>query len=388
MKKKKIINFVTDEIFIDGVIAAHDLTPDEVEHIYVIFPENNDANFKHIKEASRIKRLRYKDFMSLFDDEDVKAVFMHGIYSCPVRLIPLIPASVKVFWFSWGFDIYQRPLNHPLVNLNLFHPLTSEILKSVGKESNQTFNFRDLAKRLIVRLKYRMRNGFSKSYLNAVHRIDYYSGILPNEYDLVKASSGFKAKPVDYRYINPKTLDLTAYSEITGRNILIGNSANPTGNHVDILSKLANIVSDNRQCIVPLSYAGQPSYVAEVVKKGKELLGKRFMPLVSFMPLDEYTEILDQCNVAIFLLERQQAIGNINMMLRRGCKVFLSETSVIYRHYKSIGVKVFSFQKELTKENLETPLSEEDQRENREILMKDRNEEGIRKRLEQLYSLI
>lgn len=388
MKKMKVINFVADEIFIDGVIAAHDLASDEVEHDYVIFPEKNDAAFKHIKETSRIRKLRYRDFRSLFNDKEVKAVFLHGLYSCPVRLIPLIPPYVKVFWFSWGFDIYQRPLNRPLIKLNLFHPLTSGILKCIGEDKHQTLNLSVLVKKLLVRLKYRIRNGYSQSYLNALNRVDYYSGVLPNEYDLVKATTGFKAEPVDYRYINPKTLDLTAYSEVTGRNILVGNSANPTGNHVDILSKLAEIVPDDRECIVPLSYSGHPSYVAQVVKKGYELLDKRFRPLVSFMPLDEYTRILDQCNVAIFLLERQQAIGNINMMIRRGCKVFLSETSVIYKHYKSMGVKVFSFQNELTEENLDTPLPEAIQRHNREILMKDRNVEGIKKRLEKLYSLI
>lgn len=388
MKKKRIINFVGDEIFTDGIIAAHDLTSDEVDHEYVIFPEKNGVKFKHIKETSRIRVMKYGEFRSLFEDGDVDAVFLHSLYSCPLRLIPEIPASVKVFWFSWGFDIYQRPLNHPVVTVKLHHPLTSRILEKVSDKKQHNLNPRDLTERFLGRLRYRMRNGKTAAYGKALQRIDYYSGVIPQEYDLVKEASGFKAEPVDYRYINPKTLDLTAWSEITGTDILVGNSANSTCNHVDVLEKLSDIVPDGSQCIVPLSYSGQPSYVAEVVKQGEQLLGKRFHPLVSFMPLEEYTRIIDQCSVAIFLLERQQAMGNINRMIRRGCKVFLSETSVIYRHYQALGVRVFSFQNELTKENLETPLPEEIQKRNREILMEDRDEAGIRKRLQRLYALI
>lgn len=388
MRKKKIINFVADEIFTDGIIAAHDLTEDEVHHEYYIFPEKRDVKYKHITETSRIKTLRYNDFKSLFKEDDVDAVFLHCLYSCPLRLIPLIPPSVKVFWFSWGYDIYQRPLGQPLVRMDIYHPLTSGILKALGAEKNQSLNLKDLYRRLVERYRYRMLNGYPGSYMKAIRRIDYYSGVLPNEYDLVKDASGFDAQPVDYRYINPKTLDLTAWSEITGRNILIGNSANASGNHVDIFSKLKDIVPEGRECIVPLSYAGKPAYVSEVVRLGEQLLGKKFRPLVEFMPLEEYSRILDQCDTAIFLLERQQAIGNINMMIRRGCKVFLSETSVIYKHYKALGVRVFSFQNELTKENLETSLSEAQRKQNREILMKDRNEKGIKDRLERLYSLI
>lgn len=386
--KKRIINFVSDEIFIDGVIAAHDLTSDETEHEYVIFPEKNEGQFKHIKETSRIRVMKYSDFRSLFENGDVYAVFLHCLYSCPVRLIPQIPASVKVFWFSWGYDIYQRPLNNPLVKINLHHPLTARILETTETKKQHSLNLHKLKERLLGRLRYRRRNGNAGTYEKALQRIDYYSGVLPLEYDLVKDASGFKAKPVDYRYINPKTLDLTAWSEITGKNILVGNSANSTCNHIDVLDKLKDIVPEGSECIVPLSYAGQASYVSEVVRQGKELLGESFTPLVSFMPLEDYTRIIDQCNVAIFLLERQQAMGNINMMIRRGCKVFLSDTSVIYRHYRALGVRVFSFQTELTRENLETPLPAEIQKRNCEILMKDRNVQGIKERLNRLYTLI
>ena len=52
------------------------------------------------------------------------------------------------------------------------------------------------------------------------------------------------------------------------------------------------------------------------------------------------------------------AFGNINIMLFSGAKVFLSEKNPIYIFYKKRGAFIFSFQKELTLEAINTPLAE------------------------------
>ena len=75
-------------------------------------------------------------------------------------------------------------------------------------------------------------------------------------------------------------------------------------------------------------------------------------------------------------------------MLRRGCKVFLSETSVIYRYLRSIGIQVYSFESELTQENLDTPLSAEEKDRNREILLQSSTFEAAQLRFKELYELL
>lgn len=53
-------------------------------------------------------------------------------------------------------------------------------------------------------------------------------------------------------------------------------------------------------------------------------------------------------------------MGNINGLIMAGAKVFLSETSVAYKYYKSLGVHVFSVQTDLNPKSLTIPLSDEE----------------------------
>ena len=83
---------------------------------------------------------------------------------------------------------------------------------------------------------------------------------------------------------------------------MIGNSAVPTNNHLDILNYLRNNDTTSwKKIIIPLSYGGTESYKKVVIDEGVSLFGDRMMPLQSFMPLDKYTRIMSNCKTAIFL---------------------------------------------------------------------------------------
>lgn len=381
--KKKILNFVLDEKFTDLIIRIQDYFKD-YEHEYYFVSVSGSSDFKQIKTTQRIQSIRIEDIKSLYTRTDIGAIFLHSLYSFPIKLIPHIPSQIKVFWFSWGYDIYERPIGNPLINLSLHKEKTKKELQKAKYIPLKTKGFiNKIIKRILI-------NGINekKSYLKAIHRVDFFSGILPIEYDIVKAATKFRAERVEYKYQDPKSNEFSREMGYNGNNILIGNSAHSTNNHLDILNKLKDFNLDKRKLIVPLSYGGNPRYIRSVNDYGCQYFGEKWNALNSMMNYQKYQDVITSCNIGIFLIERQQGMGNINMMLRRGCKIFLSETSIIYKYLKSIGVKVFSFENELTQESLDTPLTKEEKERNRNIIMESCTIEAAEKRFTDIYKLI
>lgn len=358
MKVLKIADVVSDEKFIDGVIECQDLTTITAEHEYVVVSDSN-YDFRYIsKYKNRVKYISPLRFLSYLEEKKIDAVFLHSFCVLSSSLIVKIPLNIKVFWFSWGYDIYNFPLSRPFVRLSLYGDKTSRILPQ------KRFSLKSIIKELI---------GFRKKETNiqykALNRIDYYSGVLEYEYELLKSNSEFRAKPVSYQYSNLSILFAEVDEKVyDGNNILIGNSGNQCNNHVDIIQYLQNVEIKRRKIYMPLSYAGVPEYISKVKSFYEKSFGGSFAPLDTFIPYNEYLNLISSCSVAIFAHERQQAIGNINMALQNGCKVFLSETNKVYGFYKSLGIVLFSLQSDLSQVELDTPLTKEQVMNNKQIL--------------------
>lgn len=375
----KIANFVLDEKFIDGQIEFQDLTSDVCQHDYYFV---GNKPYKYIKkQTERVRRLAVSEVLRVVKDYD--AVFLHSIYGMPFDLIPRIDNRVKVFWFSWGYDIYNTPSPTPLVKLELYHPATRRYINHdlKGLLLNKLMHIREIIK----------KRG-NKFYYEAIKRADYFSGIIPEEYGLVKHYyPDFKALPTSYSYCNVSQFPLFDKVDpniIQGKNIIIGNSTAYTNNHLDIFEALSNLNLGTREIIAPLSYSPNPRYVKVLKEKGKILFGDYFKALIDFLPLDEYNKILKSCGFCIYGIERQQALGNIINSLFFGCKVFLYKSSILYKHYKSMGVKVFSIEDDLTSNKAFEPLSYEDAFLNKTIIGNSMKKEVVLQKLYDIYNII
>lgn len=94
------------------------------------------------------------------------------------------------------------------------------------------------------------------------------------------------------------------------------------------------------------------------------------MPVVDYMPIQQYVGILINCGFVIMNHVRQQALGNILIMLYLGAKVFLREENPVYTFLKNHGAILFSIQTlEEDKSLLSEGLSVEDIHINRKVLM-------------------
>lgn len=358
----KILNFVLDEKFIDGMIESHDMMEGAI-HSYACIIDNpaNESAFTRVKRhPDRVSFLESSSLITSLMESDVDAVFLHSLESFPIDLIPHIPKHIKVFWFAWGFDIYMLPEYKPFIDIPLYEKRTRKIISESW--------FATLKKR-IKSLGY--LTGIScHPYYKALSRIDYFSGVLPYEYDLMLSVPGFHAKKVQYRYMSRHGLTTSCeFTKPTGNNIIVGNSAAPANNHLDVLDYLQKITS-HRNIYVPLSYGNVGTYSDKVKEGYTRILGQKFVPLEEFMPRNEFHNLFKSCSIAIYYHLRQQAIGNIRIALQNGCKVFMNENNQAYQYLKSIGLHVFSLQHDFSESSISMSLTQKEIEDNIAIMNK------------------
>ena len=125
-------------------------------------------------------------------------------------------------------------------------------------------------------------------------------------------------------------------------NIQVGNSADSTNNHIEVFEKLKKYKDENIKIYVPLSY-GNKDHSENVIIKGKEIFGDKFIAITEFMSSEKYLEFLGYIDVAIFAHKRQQAMGNIITLIGLGKKIYIRSEITTWKFFKDINVSVFDF---------------------------------------------
>ena len=171
---------------------------------------------------------------------------------------------------------------------------------------------------------------------------------------------------------------------VNGGDVLIGNSATPSNNHFEVLELLSADWLVGRKVFAPLSY-GDPSYGGVVCDYGNSWLGNVFHPMVDFLSVDEYLKILKSCSYVIMNHVRQQALGNIVIMLYLGAKVFLNPKSPVYKEYKQRGIYLYSVD-DISKDALSVPLSKFEAEFNRQVVLKEWGREASIERCRRLLA--
>ncbi|MBP5364982.1 MAG: TDP-N-acetylfucosamine:lipid II N-acetylfucosaminyltransferase [Bacteroidales bacterium] len=379
INKYKICNIALDEKFIDGAIECLDLLSDRWDSQWVVC-QNVEQDLKMIKRyVDRIKIIPEKNVLDYINQNKFDAIILHSFVAVSPLTIIQIPKKIRVFWFGWGYDIYNFPEYRPFLKWNLYKPLTYRYINS-----SLSVRINQLVSKIIFFIKRK-----DKLFDKALNRIDFFSGILPFEYDLLKHNSKFRAQRVLFSYSSLAGLkSYENFERYDGNNILIGNSAVSTNNHLDLLEYLRQLDLEGKKIIMPLSYGGQGDYVKYIIKKYKEFLGDKLIPVVDFLPFDVYTSYIKSCSVAIFFMERQQAMGNIITALKYGCKVFLSDKNPVYKFYRDMGVSVFSVERDLNNENIANSLEESEIEKNRNIFKNQGDYNAYIKKLNTIYEAL
>lgn len=292
-----------------------------------------------------------------------RAVVFHSLPSVRIR----IPKSVPTAWIGWGFDYYDLivPNESDLLDPKTLALFSLQREKAARARRNDRLRHRFLHRVRAFRAP-RWKRGF-------VAGTSFFSPVLEVEHDLIKTRNPwFAASYIDWNY---GTLEddfafdgIDAPPHPRGNDILIGNSASHTNNHLDVFHRLTRIDLSRRKVIAPLSY-GDREYAQAVEAAGRECFGGAFLPLTEYMDRAKYIRLIASCSVVIMNHKRQQGLGNIITTMYSGARVFLRRANPVYGFLKAAGAVVFDIE-ELNEDPTltERPLARRDVEINRAVL--------------------
>jgi dTDP-N-acetylfucosamine:lipid II N-acetylfucosaminyltransferase len=375
-----VLNCITDDKFIDDLIEVLDASGDNVFHDFIYISDTKINKFTYIKSYKRIKVICIRDFLPLIQEQKYDAIVLHNFFSLPISNIINIPQNILLLWFAWGYDIYKMPVYRPLAQIaNIYAPLTKKYV--IGGVYDRLRHYHSIIDSYLKR----------KILQRAVKRIDYFSGVLPNEYKLLKSNNFFRAHEVEFSYFNLKSdiRENNLNSPVAkSKNILIGNSGDPTNNHLDIFEFLYRQHFRDNKIYCFLSYGGTTEYKNKVKEVGFSYFGNNFIPIEQFLPYKQFSDIIMSCGNVVMGHERQQAIGNIIQSIWNGCKLFLSETSITYNFLNERGYRLFTIQNDLNKSIINKEISIQDIIGNRQLLIKYNSTEVQMMKIQKIYNII
>lgn len=382
----KILHLATDDKFLDHAFPVFDKVYPGANDVFVFTAK---APLKYVKlkpDHIEKKRNRFfdkkpkqsKDTYSKYD-----LIVFHSLSSATYPELVNIPADTPTIWLGWGFDYYYELLTETPLYLENTRKIQNRLVSANPK------------RRAVAFIKKLMRLFWpSNSKIQAVEKITVFSPVLPEEYLMVKNSRTWRRFPEfaswNYGTMEDNLIKGFEGESVSGNAILVGNSATYTGNHAEAFDLLHKLQVKERRVVAPLSY-GNPQLAKELTSLGQEYFSDNFEPLMVFMPVQDYVAIIKKCGYVIMNHVRQQAVGNIVIMLYLGARVFVRQENPVYDFFKSSGVVISTVQElEEHPELLNLPLTAEERASNRAIVSdywgRERAYERTRKLVEAAFA--
>lgn len=343
----------------------------------VVFPHQNrflvispSGKLTHLKEAPNLTAVSSnyfsnEDFLKDFQDADI--LIVHCMTGEFANAIQHAPEELFVVWSVWGGDC-----NDILNWDSLLLP------KTLALKNRHRIELRSRLRGWGRKIYRRLRP--SPPSIPAVPRKTARVTQISSRIDLISTVTKFEERVIretlpnltaprmHLPYVCTEESFERGPAKMEGPNILVGNSATPTNNHLDAFELLANQDLRGRKIIVPLSY-GDNDYRREIVKQGNRLFGESFVPLLEFLPLHVYYETISACGVVLMNHVRQQAMGNILAALYKGARVILRDESPIRHTLRDEGLLLTLFPKCNDPDpDLLAPLDEVSKERNRRIV--------------------
>ena len=180
----KVIHFITDDKFLNAAIKLFEEIH-ELDNRYINIVFDKDIPFEYIS-SDKVERINISNIHDIISNPVCDVIVLHNLSSLPCEYIKQINEKIKVVWLSWGFDIYnnkkpQFPLV-PLKNQIKPHTISPRYRIRILNEGRRLF---------FKNLKHYDAKG-RQDFIDAVHRVDYYSGVLTVEdiYESIASSYG------------------------------------------------------------------------------------------------------------------------------------------------------------------------------------------------------
>lgn len=278
------------EFWLSKGMAENDIIQDDKTH--VLPNHTKTSRLKHYTQV--LIKMHQADKIILHSLSDITIVKI--LFFSPWLL-------KKCYWVIWGNDLYTYKF---------------------GKR-NRRWRIREIYRRLVIK--------------NMGYLVTYMQG----DINLAREWYGAKGEYKECLMYVSNTYKEVKFEEKLGNqiNIQLGNSANSTNNHIEILTKLVPFKDENIRVYTPLSYSDK-KHAKKVIKTGNELLGNKFYPMTDFMPFDEYLRFQGSIDIGIFNNSRQQALGNIITLLGLGKTVYMRNNTSQWKLFKDKGLSIYN----------------------------------------------
>ncbi len=335
-----ILHIMVYDKFIPSFIQFINENFQKEEHIYIIIGYSKYYGvLEHFENIYFLNMpMNENDLLKILKlMKKSKKIFLHGLWIEQMHYLLLRYPKLfqKVYWMMWGGDFY-------------FPEKQTQAKKEVIK--------------------------------NIQHFVTYIKG----DYELVQ--KWYDAQGEFHKcFMYPSNLYkeyLVQSKKHQSINIQLGNSADPTNNHIEVLRSLEQYKSENINIFVPLSYGSQ-EYANEVIKIGKNIFDKKFISLREFMSFEKYFKFLSEIDIAIFAHNRQQAMGNIISLLGLGKKVYLRKDITPWKLFQEIGIEVFDIQNNFNLDFIDQNI----QKNNREKIKEYFSKDNYLQQLQQLFRI-
>ena len=345
---KDILHLSADEKFINMGLNAFEMAYPAKNKLLVVQKHNTVKyvqfeNKTIINKQTLAKESRKSEFWT-----DIDVVVFHSLFVYKIN----IPKNVKVIWLGFGYDYYDFIFDN---ECEMFSYKTQQIMNNKALKPVKGFvaEFKKVIKRLIF-LQYRLK----RQKIKMMQRVDIFCPVLTNEYQAIKWPGKNKPKLMDWNYGTMEdNWAKEGSSKLCGKNILLGNSATLTCNHLDGIDLLSNIHSPLSKLIIPLSY-GNKNYGTFIKEYAHKHYPGDVLALDSFMPFDDYTQLISSCSCVVMPHKRQQGVGNIIVLLNLGAKVYLDKNNLLYSFLKNHGFFVFCLE-DINSNDFLTELTQE-----------------------------
>ncbi len=368
-----ILHLIPDSVFTDFVINKFNHL-DANNHKFLILSNTDKLIYTKSENVDIIneKSLLTKDFLQYL--KNFSYIVVHSMFSKYVKKMILKSENdFKFVWIGWGGDYYETVAE---LKKNLYDLKTVKLMQPSLQEK-----LKRLIKKFIPYL------GIDMALI--YKRIEYFAPVIYDEYDLLEKlfkPIHTKYLPFSYGQLENDFLKGIENLNITSNNILLGNSASYTNNHLSILHLLAGLDLKDRKIITPLSY-GDEKYKKIILNYGKELLYSNFYPQIDFLEKHEYHKLIASCSICIMNHKRQQSMGNIISMIYLGSKLFLNKENIVYKFLKREGAIVYSID-EINNDSLNSSLTSNEIQINREILKKNWSEDSVNQKYREFIRIL
>jgi hypothetical protein len=322
-------------MFVNKLIV-HYVNADKFTSGYIFFMQNHMIDYEHvfITEDSAEIGNNVVDAEIIFISKGFEILFckrirgllgkcekfiVSGLFGIELYLI-FLPKRFfeKMYLHFWGGDFYYL---RKQVNLRY--------LREEGARSYLVRGALSYSKKTCIRKCYAILNLIDEDYdelieLSGVEVKKHFTAPMPGE-------GAFRIEIPKIEFLEKSTSPIF---------IQIGNSASQSNHHMEALKLLERFSGEDMRIICPLSY-GPGDNASQVISFGKYLFGYKFIPLTKFSSYNDYLRILANIKVALFNNDRQQALGNINPLLRMGSKVYLRHGTSMWKRFIRSGYIIY-----------------------------------------------